>query len=57
MKCEKCIYFDGEVCHRYPPTIMVMMDSKDEPQPAIGLPNVEPDDWCGEFKAETEVKH
>lgn len=52
-KCEDCIFYSDEFCHRYPPTIMTMMDSDDQVHPAIGFPNVAPDDWCGEFKADT----
>jgi hypothetical protein len=55
MKCEKCIYFDDDVCKRYPPAISAAMDSSDELIPFLGYPSVEPDDWCGEFKA--EAKH
>jgi len=51
MSCEKCIYFESDLCHRYPPTVLLVIDSKDELVPSIGFPHVEEDDWCGEFNA------
>jgi len=49
VECGKCIYFESGLCHRYPPIVSVVIDSKDELVPTLSFPTVEEDDWCGEF--------
>ena len=52
-KCEDCIYYTHDrFCNRYPPTMAVTTNEEGEIIPVIGFPDVDPEDWCGEFKVD-----
>lgn len=36
VSCVTCIYFDGNLCRKNPPSVQ-------------GFPRVRPNDWCGEY--------
>jgi len=68
MKCSQCLYFlclDGlTVCRRNPPTACVIVVPRQNiltgqveatPQAISTRPPVQPDDWCGEFRASKEI--
>jgi hypothetical protein len=62
-KCKNCIYFDSRLpdtigesfCRRYPPAMIDIMCTGQKDLIIHGYPDVEPDDWCGEFKREREI--
>ena len=42
-RCDNCRFFDGSLCRRYPPKVIV---------PSGGMwPVVMPEDWCGEHQS------
>lgn len=42
--CANCEYFTPNQCNRFPPNIKIHSD------PLYKHPQVDPNDWCGEFK-------
>lgn len=63
MKCKDCEYYllnegmyYGAVCRRYPPTPLCGIESGSSAEEEISSshynawPEVQEDDWCGEFK-------
>lgn len=53
MKCELCMYCEGELCHRYPPIIIKQEDRDGYEYMQSYHPMVDTDEWCGEFKRKT----
>lgn len=43
---------DATVCRRYPPTRVIFQRRMAQAPVSVGRPEVQPADWCGEFKAE-----
>lgn len=45
--CARCMYYEGRICRRKPPTVFLSPSGK-----ALGVwPPVESDSWCGEWSA------
>jgi len=45
--CANCVYYEGSLCKRYPPTPLLMTPS----DIVVSFqPTTRPDNWCGEFR-------
>ena len=52
--CESCKYHFGYSCHRYAPKPMIWHSTSGDgfgESPVSLWPDVDSDDWCGEWKA------
>jgi len=49
-KCPSCRFYDGGVCHRYPPQAIVTPNHQGGHMTDYVQPWVYSDNWCGEYK-------
>jgi hypothetical protein len=53
--CKTCKYYEHEVCKRYPPQCATAVPQRHQitqqvvPMMIVGFPQVNEDDWCGEW--------
>ena len=50
IKCENCAFYEENKCRRYPPHAVSESYAEDYLSSVFFFPDVEEDDWCGEFR-------
>jgi len=53
-QCENCKFFDAGKCRRYPPQVFLMGEARNA-KPMQYFPEVNHDEYCGEFKSKKSV--